>query len=275
MLLIVAKLFGRSSRIPANEVLTGNLRKETLRKFFPNKTDEFGSRLDEEIEKQQKILSRPVKPVAEPFTDEPEEEPQRVTKQKKNNFPLAEFESLSVDSGFIEEITIDAEPEEFPSNTLVHRPGKNHVWGLGEEAKSKRKFFKKGEVPNLDALLLFLEQNKIEDLVVVPTRELGYNHMTSTSIVGTGFTNKHVYSVMVELSKQIKEISVFSNEDASFKGRKDDEWMYLIVADITVHLCSKQLRKDMKLEDIWMHKPSNSEMDEDFIWKMNNLKDKF
>ena len=100
------------------------------------------------------------------------------------------------------------------NKVLVHRPHKNFKWGLGEQLQRKRGRqlliiivkFTKGEFPTIEQVVNFLELCNLKDIIVFPTKELGFLHLKEHSILCSGFTTKHIYKSAVDMLIELKNL---------------------------------------------------------------------
>jgi ribosomal silencing factor RsfS len=145
---------------------------------------------------------------------------------------------------------------------LVHRPGKNFVWGLGQQTKQRKFKFIQGEYPNVDSLVNFLEINNIQDIVVVPTHQLGLLHLRENSIVCSGFTAKHIYKTAKDLTVELKKLQIPNLPFIpTIFGRKDSEWLLVEIGQISIHFFVESYRKDYDLVDVWLNPLSKETID--------------
>jgi ribosomal silencing factor RsfS len=71
-------------------------------------------------------------------------------------------------------------------------------------------------------------------------------------IIGTGYSNRHIFKVGKSLVAALRELNVeWPNEPRIF-GRKDDEWIMVgIGPQMNLHLLTENLREDVDLEAKW------------------------
>lgn len=121
-------------------------------------------------------------------------------------------------------------------------------------------------------MVKYLEASNLRDIIIVPTKELGYSHLKETSIVSVGFSSKHIYKSAKDLSVEIKNLEIDSISEAMrIYGRRDEEWLLLEVGpNISIYFLTQAFRKEVDLVDIWINKPSEVDM-----IKENKLKNIF
>lgn len=69
-----------------------------------------------------------------------------------------------------------------------------------------------------------MELCNLKDIVIVPTKELGYEHLKEHSIICSGYTTKHIYKSAVDYLIELKKIKIPNADIPTISGRKDEEW---------------------------------------------------
>lgn len=118
----------------------------------------------------------------------------------------------------------------------------------------------------------FLQTSNLKDIVIVPTKDLGFNHLKETSIVSVGFSSKHIYKSAKDLSVEIKNLKIPGvSETMQIYGRRDEEWLLVEIGpDISVYFFTEAFNKEVDIVNMWTNRPS----DED-IMRENKLKNSF
>jgi ribosomal silencing factor RsfS len=116
-------------------------------------------------------------------------------------------------------------------------------------------------MPDVDTLVNFLTVNNLTDIIVVPTKELGYNHLNDHSILSSGFTQKHVYKVAKDLIVEAKKLGIEDLKPVIY-GRREDEWLLVHIGKVSVHMFVESFRKETNLLDVWMNPPTEDELTE-------------
>jgi ribosomal silencing factor RsfS len=139
------------------------------------------------------------------------------------------------------------------NNRLSTKLDKFSKWGLGGEILKRRENkFKKGEVPLPEEIEKFLKRELIKDVVVVDLHAKNINDRGKWGMIGTGFSNRHIFKVAQNLVGELKSLGVEWNNVPRIFGRRDDEWIMVIVgANIRLHLFTEGQREDVDLESKW------------------------
>lgn len=132
--------------------------------------------------------------------------------------------------------------------------------------------FEQGEIPTVDALVKYLQTCNLKDIVIVPTKDLGFNHLKQTSIVSVGFSSKHIYKSAKDLSVDIKNLKIPGiSENMLIYGRRDEEWLLVELGpDISIYFFTEAFNKEVDIVNMWTNKSN----EEDMI-KQNKLKNAF
>jgi ribosomal silencing factor RsfS len=146
---------------------------------------------------------------------------------------------------------------------LVNKPSKENVKNINKVK------FQYGQHPTIDAIVNFLEINNLRDIVVVPTHKLGRLHLKETSILCSGFTQKHVYKSAKDFLVELKKLNI-PNEKLRISGGRDQEWLLVEVGQIAVHFFVESFRKEQDLLEIWMN-PQPPELEEEHNRYFNKL----
>jgi ribosomal silencing factor RsfS len=100
------------------------------------------------------------------------------------------------------------------------------------------------------------------DIIVVPTKQLGYEHLKENSILSSGFTQKHVYKAAKDLIVELKKLGLPESYNPLVYGRRDDEWLLVDVGDTAVHFFVESFRKETNLLDVWLNPPTEEYLEE-------------
>ena len=148
----------------------------------------------------------------------------------------------------------DLYQESYPhNNRLVKRLDRFSQWGLGGEIlKRKTNYFNQNKVPTTHEVEIFLKRELIKDVLIVDFYEKHIKDKGNWGMLGTGFSNRHIYKVAQNLVNMLKALKVEWSNEPRIYGRKDDEWLMVIVGkDIQLHLFTEGLREDADLESKW------------------------
>ncbi|EGR33263.1 hypothetical protein IMG5_057280 [Ichthyophthirius multifiliis] len=152
------------------------------------------------------------------------------------------------------------------ANKLVNRPEKGVVWGLGGQLlKQQKNFFKKGEYPNPEAVIAFLELEQAKDITCIDLlEECNRTDLPRYGIILSSYSCRHNYRIASNLLKAIRELDIPHLQQRSFKisGRKDDEWLLLDFGDVAVHMFVEEARDEIDLEWRWRNPPTPEEQEE-------------
>ena len=129
----------------------------------------------------------------------------------------------------------------------------------------------------MDAIIKFLQASNLKDIVVVPTKELGFNHLKETSIVSVGFSSKHIYKSAKDLSVEIKNLKIPGvSENMQIYGRRDEEWLLIELGpDVSVYFFTESFNKEIDIVNLWTNKPSDEDMKNENRLKNAFYKNKF
>jgi ribosomal silencing factor RsfS len=96
----------------------------------------------------------------------------------------------------------------------------------------------------------------MNEIIVVPTHQLGLLHLKETSILCSGHTSKHVYKTAKDLVVDIKKLNI---PNLPFYPtvfvRRDEELNIVEIGDIQVHLFVQTFREEVDLLDKWLNPP--------------------
>jgi len=111
-------------------------------------------------------------------------------------------------------------------------------------------------------LVKYLQACNLKDIIIVPTKELGFSHLKETSIISVGFSAKHTYKSAKDLSVEIKNLKIDGiSENMLIYGRRDEEWLLLeLGSDISIYFMTEAFRKGVDLVEMWTNKQSDEEM---------------
>ncbi len=117
--------------------------------------------------------------------------------------------------------------------------------------------FVPGEYPTVEAIVSFLEVNNLQDIIVVPTHELGLIHLKENAILCSGYTAKHTYKAAKDLVVEIKKLKIPNLPCVpSVSGRRDEPWNIVEIGNITTHFFVESYRDEIDLLGRWLNPPS-------------------
>lgn len=108
----------------------------------------------------------------------------------------------------------------------------------------------------MDALIKFLEINNMQEIVIVPTHELGLIHLKEHAVVSSGFTARHIYRTAKDLIVELKALNIPNIMTPIIHGRKDEEWLIIEVGEVQLHLFVDSYRKEQDIVEKWLNPPS-------------------
>lgn len=111
-------------------------------------------------------------------------------------------------------------------------------------------------------MVKYLQASNLKDIVVVPTKDLGFNHLKETSIVSVGFSSKHIYKSAKDLNVEIKNLQIPEvSENMQIYGRRDEEWLLLEIGkDISLYFFTEAFNKEVDIINIWTNRLSDEEI---------------
>ena len=138
-------------------------------------------------------------------------------------------------------------------NSLVRRPGKETVWGLGGQLMVRKKnFFDRDRMPEVDEVMYYLEMELIKDILKFDMREgarAKKTHFPKWVILGTALSTKHVYKSTKSMWKSFCDIEFDYTNQPTIHGRRDDDWSTVTVGDyFQIIICTAEAREDLNFE---------------------------
>lgn len=138
-------------------------------------------------------------------------------------------------------------------NSLVRRPGKETVWGLGGQLMVRKKnFFAGDRMPDVDEVMYYLEMELVKDILKFDMKEgarAKKTHMAKWVIIGTALSSRHVYKVTKSLWKSFCDIDYNYNNQPTVHGRRDDDWSTVTVSDyFQIIVATAEAREDLNFE---------------------------
>lgn len=139
------------------------------------------------------------------------------------------------------------------NNRLAKSIEKDSHWGLGGELlKRKVGTFEQGRFPEPEEIEAFLRRELVKDIIIIDFQQKMIKDKGKWGMLGTGFSNRHIYKVGQTLVQLLKELEVPHRNTPRIFGRRDDEWIYIQVGrDIQLNLFTENLREDAALEAKW------------------------
>jgi ribosomal silencing factor RsfS len=101
----------------------------------------------------------------------------------------------------------------------------------------------------------------MQDIVVVPTYELGLIHLKRHAIVSSGYTARHIYKTAKDLTVDLKALKIPNIPTPSIFGRKDEEWLIIEIGEVQLHLFVDSYRKEQDIVEKWLNPPSEELLD--------------
>ncbi|KEP63150.1 UNVERIFIED_CONTAM: hypothetical protein HHA_221600 [Hammondia hammondi] len=145
----------------------------------------------------------------------------------------------------------------------VVRPAKDHLWGVGwqqpaessetGQRRAKTVELQSGRMPTVEEFVTILQQEHMEDIRVIDLEACGRRDVARFAIIGTGRTPAHCRRVGRLLSRLIVELQVpFLSRAAYCHSNRDDDWVIARCAHIHLHLMTRNVRSQYRLEDLWL-----------------------
>ncbi|PFH33819.1 hypothetical protein BESB_080350 [Besnoitia besnoiti] len=186
-------------------------------------------------EKQQKLARQPSEPLSQ--------------EHETNVFEDDETEAVDDEWAFFREPVV--------------RPPKDHLWGVAwqqpaespatGQRRAKTVELERGRMPTVEEFVTILQQEHMEDIRVVDLDACGRRDVARFAIVGTGRTPEHCRRVGRLLSRLIVELQVpFLSRAAYCHSSRDDDWVIARCAHIHLHLMTRTVRSQYRLEDLWL-----------------------
>lgn len=97
-----------------------------------------------------------------------------------------------------------------------------------------------------DLLVATLDDNKAEDIVIIPLE--GKSAIADYMIVATGRSARHVTGLSEQLSAALHKVG----KTARHEGRENGDWVLTDAGDIIVHLFRPEVRSFYNLEKMWV-----------------------
>ncbi|CBZ50037.1 conserved hypothetical protein [Neospora caninum Liverpool] len=145
----------------------------------------------------------------------------------------------------------------------VVRPSKDHLWGVGwqqpaespetGQRRDKTIELQSGRMPTVEEFVTILQQEYMEDIRVIDLEACGRRDVARFAIIGTGRTPAHCRRVGRLLSRLMVELQVpFLSRAAYCHSNRDDDWVIARCAHIHLHLMTRAVRSEYRLEDLWL-----------------------
>lgn len=97
-----------------------------------------------------------------------------------------------------------------------------------------------------DAVVNVLDQNKAEDIVVVPLTEK--SALADYMIIASGLNSRHV----VALSEFIEQAVAGRKAPSRYEGKQNGDWVLADLGDVIVHIFRPEVRSFYNIEKIWV-----------------------
>ncbi|RQX74968.1 oligomerization domain protein [Toxoplasma gondii CAST] len=173
-------------------------------------------------------------------------------------------DGLSDAAGVVEDDETEAVDDEWAFfREPVVRPAKDHLWGVGwqqpaessetGQRRAKTVELQSGRMPTVEEFVTILQQEHMEDIRVIDLEACGRRDVARFAIIGTGRTPAHCRRVGRLLSRLIVELQVpFLSRAAYCHSNRDDDWVIARCAHIHLHLMTRTVRSQYRLEDLWL-----------------------
>ena len=99
----------------------------------------------------------------------------------------------------------------------------------------------------VETIIDTLDAKKAEELVVLNVK--AKSSIADYYVICTGLVNRHVKHLSDEVKEVLKE--QYNVVHYRIAGTENKEWIILDYGSILVHILLPELRKDIKLEDLW------------------------
>jgi ribosome-associated protein len=97
----------------------------------------------------------------------------------------------------------------------------------------------------VDALAAILDENKAEDIIIVPLA--GKSSIADYMIIATGRSSRHVAGLADMIGDHLKSLG----KTAKYEGKGNGDWVLADAGDVIVHLFRPEVRSFYNLEKIW------------------------
>lgn len=94
-------------------------------------------------------------------------------------------------------------------------------------------------------LVAILDENKAEDIVVVPLA--GKSTIADYMIIATGRSTRHVAALADMVGEYVKERGIMPR----YEGKGNGDWVLADAGDVIVHLFRPEVRSFYNIEKIW------------------------
>lgn len=102
-------------------------------------------------------------------------------------------------------------------------------------------------IPLLSAILASLEDDKAEDIVVIPLA--GKSEMADHMVIATGRSSRQVTAIAEKLADRLKSDR---GVGVRTEGKDLGDWVLIDAGDVIVHVFRPEVRDFYQLEKMWM-----------------------
>ena len=97
----------------------------------------------------------------------------------------------------------------------------------------------------IDALAAVLDDNKAEDIVIIPLA--GKSALADYMIIASGRSARHVTALAELIGEYLKSLG----QSARYEGKAGGDWVVADAGDVIIHLFRPEVRSFYNLEKIW------------------------